>query len=89
MPKPGSVFRPPGRRGGDLDRVVRCVKLGAFVNSTPDFGDQPKVVNGASDLLHELFGKDGDGFHARSAVGFAQLPTGVAVEVEAIFEVVQ
>ena len=73
---------------GSLDGL-RVVKLLGMVNSALDFTDQHLVVNGASDLLHELFGKDGDGFHARSAVGFAQLPTGVAVEVEAIFEVVQ
>ena len=71
--------------GGDLDRVVRCVKLGAFVNSTPDFGDQPKVVNGASDLMVEVFGDAGR--HARFAVGTANLPFGVAVEVDAIFEI--
>jgi enamine deaminase RidA (YjgF/YER057c/UK114 family) len=57
------------------------------VCSAPDFTDQHLVINGASDLLHELFGKEGDGYHARSALGFAALPTGAAVEVEAIFEV--
>ena len=61
----------------------------AWCNGSPLAGAKHLVVNGASDLLHELFGKDGYGFHARSAVGFAQLPTGVAVEVEAIFEVAQ
>lgn len=66
---------------------LRVVKLLGCVNSTLDFTDQHLVINGASDLLHELYGKTGNGFHARSAVGFAQLPTGVAVEVEAIFEV--
>lgn len=71
--------------GGDLDRVVRVVKLGGFVNSTPDFTDQPKVVNGASDLMAEAFGEAGK--HARAAVGVAQLPLGCAVEVEAIFEI--
>ena len=70
---------------GDLDRVARVVKLVAFVNSTPDFGDQPKVVNGASDLMAEIFGDKGK--HARSAVGVAALPFGVAVEIEAILEV--
>lgn len=70
---------------GDLDRVVRVVKLGAFVNSAPDFTDQPKVVNGASDLMVEVFGDRGR--HARSAVGVAALPLGVAVEVEGVFEV--
>jgi enamine deaminase RidA (YjgF/YER057c/UK114 family) len=57
------------------------------VNSTTDLNEQQRVINGASDLLHEIFGREGDGFHARSALGFAQLPTGAAVEVEAIFEV--
>jgi len=68
-----------------LDKV-RVVKLLGCVNSTPDFIEQHKVINGASDLFHEIFDKKGDGFHARSAVGFASLPTGVAVEIEAIFE---
>jgi enamine deaminase RidA (YjgF/YER057c/UK114 family) len=57
------------------------------VNSTLEFNEQQRVINGASDLQHEIFGREGDGFHARSALGFAQLPTGAAVEVEAIFEV--
>jgi enamine deaminase RidA (YjgF/YER057c/UK114 family) len=69
---------------GDLDRVTRVVKLTGFVNSAPGFGDQPKVINGCSDFLVELFGERGR--HARSAVG-AALPFGVAVEVEGIFEV--
>ena len=63
------------------------VKLLGCVYSDPGFTDQHLVINGASDLLHELHGKDGDGYHARSAVGFAALPTGVAVEIEAIFEI--
>lgn len=67
---------------------LRVLKLLGCVNSAPDFTDQHLVVNGASDLLHELFGKDNLGYHARSALGFAALPTGAAVEVEAIFEVV-
>ncbi len=71
--------------GGDLDRVVRVVKLTGFVNSTPDFTDQPKVVNGCSDLLVEVFGEAGK--HARSAVSAGSLPLGVAVEIEGIFEV--
>ncbi|RWR33383.1 RidA family protein [Sinirhodobacter populi] len=70
---------------GDLDRVARVVKLVGFVNSTPGFGDQPKVVNGCSDLMVEVFGDAGR--HARSAVSAASLPFGVAVEIEAIFEV--
>ena len=74
------------QEGGSLDGL-KVIKLLGMVNSALDFTDQHLVINGASDLLHEIFGKDGDGFHARSAVGFAQLPTGVAVEVEAIFEI--
>ena len=70
---------------GDLDRVVRCVRVGGFVNSAPDFTDQPKVINGASDLIVAIFGEAGR--HARAAVGVAQLPAGVSVEVEAIFEI--
>lgn len=66
---------------------LRVLKLLGCVNSTPDFTDQHLVVNGCSDLLHELYGKPGDGYHARSALGFAQIPTGSAVEVEAIFEI--
>jgi enamine deaminase RidA (YjgF/YER057c/UK114 family) len=67
---------------GSLDRVDRVVKLGGFVNSTPDFTDQPKVVNGASDLMLEVFGDAGK--HARAAVGVPSLPLGVAVEVDAV-----
>jgi len=67
---------------GSLDRVERVVKLGGFVNSTPDFTDQPKVVNGASDLRLEVFGEAGK--HARAAVGVPALPLGVAVEVDAV-----
>lgn len=70
---------------GDLDRLVRVVKLTGFVNSTPDFGDQPKVVNGASDFLAEALGDAGK--HSRAAVSAAALPFGVAVEVEGVFEV--
>jgi enamine deaminase RidA (YjgF/YER057c/UK114 family) len=72
---------------GTLDGL-RVIKLLGCVNSTQDFTDQHLVINGASDLFHELYGKTGDGYHARSALGFASLPTGVAVEVEAIFEIV-
>lgn len=71
--------------GGDLERLVRVVKLVGFVNSTPDFTDQPKVINGASDLMVEALGDRGR--HARSAVSAASLPLGVAVEIEAIFEI--
>jgi enamine deaminase RidA (YjgF/YER057c/UK114 family) len=71
---------------GSLDGL-RVLKLLGCVNSTGEFTEQHLVVNGASDLVHEIYGKAGDGFHARSALGFAQLPTGAAVEVEAIFEI--
>jgi enamine deaminase RidA (YjgF/YER057c/UK114 family) len=68
--------------GGDLSRVERIVKLGVFVNSAPDFTDQPEVANGASNLMEALFGDAGK--HARSAVGVAALPRGAAVEVDAV-----
>jgi len=71
--------------GGNIDRVVRLVKLVGFVNSVPDFTDQPKVINGASDFMVEVLGDKGR--HARSAVSAASLPFGVAVEIEAIFEI--
>ena len=71
--------------GGDLDRVTRVVKLGGFVNCTADFKDHPKVVNGASDLMVEVFGDAGK--HARFAVGAPSLPLGVSVEVDGIFEI--
>ncbi len=71
--------------GGDLDRVKRCVRVGGFVNSMPEFVDQPQVVNGASDLIVQVFGDAGK--HARAAVGVASLPRGVSVEVDAIFEI--
>ena len=70
---------------GSLDRVERVVKLGAFVNSTGEFTDQPKVANGASELMAEVFGDAGK--HARSAVGVPALPLGAAVEADAIFAV--
>ena len=70
---------------GDLDRLVRVVKLTGFVNSTPAFGDQPKVINGCSDALVEILGESGR--HSRSAVSAGALPFGVAVEIEGIFEV--
>ena len=71
--------------GGDLDRVRRVLRLGGFVNCTPDFTDMPRVVNGASDLMVEVFGDLGR--HARAAVGSSSLPGGVAVEVEGTFEI--
>jgi enamine deaminase RidA (YjgF/YER057c/UK114 family) len=72
--------------GGDLDRVTRIVKLGGFVNSTPDFVQQPQVINGVSDLMSEVFGDKGK--HARAAVSAGSLPVGVAVEVDAVVEFV-
>jgi enamine deaminase RidA (YjgF/YER057c/UK114 family) len=72
--------------GGDWSKVKRLVKLGAFVQSTPDFTDQPEVVNGASDLFVEVMGDAGK--HARFAVSAAALPRGVAVEIDAVFELV-
>lgn len=71
--------------GGDIDRLVRVVKLTGFVNSTPDFTDQPKVINGASDFLVEALGDAGK--HARSAVSAGALPFNVAVEIEGIFQI--
>ncbi len=70
---------------GDLDRVVRVVQVQGFVNGVPELTDQPKVINGASDLLVSVFGDAGK--HARYAVGVGSLPVGAAVEVAAIFEV--
>jgi enamine deaminase RidA (YjgF/YER057c/UK114 family) len=70
---------------GDLGKVVRIVKVVGMVNSTPDFTEQPAVINGASDLLVEVFGDAGR--HARAAVGMASLPVGIAVEIEMVVEV--
>jgi enamine deaminase RidA (YjgF/YER057c/UK114 family) len=70
---------------GDLDKVVRVVRLGGFINSTPDFLDGPKVMNGASDLMVAVFGERGR--HARTTVGVAVLPSDAAIEVEGTFEV--
>lgn len=69
---------------GDLDRVTRCAKLNVFIRSDDAFSDQPKVANGASDLMVEVFGDVGR--HARSAIGVKQLPFGVSVEIDAVFE---
>ncbi|AHD01841.1 RidA family protein [Leisingera methylohalidivorans] len=71
--------------GGDLDRLVRVVKLGAFVNSAPDFTGQPFVVNGASDFMVEVLGDAGR--HARAAVGSVSLPLGAAVEIDGVFQI--
>lgn len=73
------------REAGLLERVERVLQLGAFVNSTPDFTDQPKVANGASELMVEVFGEKGR--HARAAVGVSALPLGAAVEVDAVIAV--
>ena len=70
---------------GNLDRVTGCIRLGGFVNTAAGFGEQPQVLNGASDLIVAVFGEAGR--HARAAVGVASLPRNVAVEVDAIFEV--
>lgn len=71
---------------GTLDGL-KVIRVLGCVNSTLEFHEQHLVINGCSDLFHEVFGKTGDGFHARSALGFAQIPTNSAVEVEAIFEI--
>lgn len=70
---------------GNLDGVVRCVRLGGFINAQPDFGTLPQIMNGASDFMVDVFGERGR--HARATVGVAQLPLDAAVEVEAMFEV--
>ena len=70
---------------GNLDKVVRCVRMGGFINATPDFGFLPQIMDGASDLMVDIFGDKGR--HARSTIGAAQLPLDSAVEVEAMFEV--
>jgi len=82
------ILRSVHAEHGTLDGL-RVLKLLGCVNSTGDFIEQHLVINGASDLLHQIFGKDGDGYHARSALGFASIPTGSAVEIEAIFEIRQ
>ncbi|TAE34527.1 MAG: RidA family protein [Alphaproteobacteria bacterium] len=70
---------------GSLDTITRCVRLGIFVSATPDYTDHPKVANGVSDLMVEVFGKE-IGSHARFAVGVSSLPFGVSVEVDGVFE---
>lgn len=74
-----------GACGGDLDKVVRCVKMNGFVNSTPDFTQHPEVINGCSELMIEVFGEAGR--HARVAVGAPTLPMGTSVEIDAVFEI--
>jgi enamine deaminase RidA (YjgF/YER057c/UK114 family) len=81
-----SILASVKRELGDLDRVRRVIRLFAMVNCTPDFGDQPRVIDGASDFFYELFGPEA-GAHARSAVGMAALPRGMAVEINGEFEV--
>ena len=71
--------------GGNLDKIKSCVKLTGYVNSTDDFKDQPKIINGASDIIAKIFDKKGE--HTRAAVSVNSLPLGVAVEVDAIFEI--
>ena len=82
----GSTCSPPRAALGSLDRVKRVVKVLGMVASAEGFGDQPKVINGFSDLMVEVFG-DAIGKHARSAVGMAELPMGIPVEIEMILEV--
>jgi enamine deaminase RidA (YjgF/YER057c/UK114 family) len=71
--------------GGNLDRIRRCVRLGGFINAVPTFGELPRVMNGASDLMVAVFGEAGR--HSRTTVGVAELPFDASVEVEALFEV--
>ena len=80
------VLRAVWNTHGTLNNL-RVVKVLGCVHATPDFTEHPQVINGCSDLLHEIFGKTTDGHHARSALGFSSLPFGAAVEVEAIFEI--
>lgn len=70
---------------GSLNKVLRVVRLTGYVKSAPEFGDQPKVINGASDLMLEVFGDAGR--HARSAIGLAELPLGASVEIDSIFHI--
>lgn len=80
------ILRAVWDRHGTLDGL-RVVKVLGCVHATPDFTEHPQVINGCSDMLHEIFGKTTDGYHARSALGFSSLPFGAAVEIEAIFEI--
>jgi enamine deaminase RidA (YjgF/YER057c/UK114 family) len=81
-----NIIAQAGAAAGDLDRIKRIVKLVGFVGCTADFTDHPKVINGASDLMVEVFGEPA-GQHARVAVGAPSLPLGVAVEVDAVIEI--
>tara|TARA_B110000444_G_scaffold258378_1_gene299112 strand:+ start:1095 stop:1556 length:462 start_codon:yes stop_codon:yes gene_type:complete len=80
----GIVTQAKNACGGDLSKIKSCIKLTGFVNSTETFIEQPKVINGASDLMASIFGDSG--MHTRAAVSANSLPLGVAVEVDAIFE---
>jgi len=80
------ILRAVWDRHGTLDNL-RVVKVLGCVHATPDFTEHPQVINGCSDMLHEIFGAKTDGHHARSALGFSSLPNGAAVEIEAIFEI--
>ncbi|MCH9851881.1 MAG: RidA family protein [Alphaproteobacteria bacterium] len=80
----GIIAQAKAALDGDLDRVVRIVKLGGFVNATSDFTNHPKVINGASDLMVEVFGDKGR--HSRFAMGAGSLPLGVSVEIDAVVE---
>ena len=82
----GLLARANAALDGELDRIEQLLKLGAFVNATPEFGDHPKVVNGASDFMVEALGRK-RGEHVRFAVGTSSLPSNAAVEIEAIFRV--
>ncbi len=82
------ILRSVKNAHGTLDGL-RVIKLLGCVYSAPEFTDQHLVINGASDLFHAIYGKEDAGYHARSALGFAALPTGAAVEVEAIFEIIE
>jgi enamine deaminase RidA (YjgF/YER057c/UK114 family) len=80
-----SIAQASAALGGDLDRVARVIRLAGFVASTPDFTQHPEVVNGASDLMRQVFGDAGQ--HTRIAVGCPSLPRGIAVEIEALYEI--
>ena len=82
----GIVSHAKNACGGDLNKIKSCVKITGYVNSTDDFKDQPKVINGASNIISKIFDKKGE--HTRAAISSNSLPLGVAVEIEAIFELI-
>ena len=82
----GIVSHAKNACGGDLNKIKSCVKIAGYVNSTDDFKDQPKVINGASNIISKIFDKKGE--HTRAAISSNSLPLGVAVEIEAIFELI-